>query len=605
VWFLALMVFGAVVAFPLIALARAVAAERAVRELSERVRALEARAAGGSEVAPPDLAVINAEPLHSTLPSATPTPLPTTPPSPPRPPRTLESLEEQIGGVWLQNVASVLILLGVFFLIVWGFTTGRIGPQVLVAAGVMLGFALVWRGDRVARHLPRFGHALIGLGLGAAYVSLYLGRFTLNVLDENAGFVLLTTLALATVALGLHYGAQSVGALGVIGAFVPPLIAAWAPLRGFSMAPGGMLLYLGFVNAVVLALGMRAGWHALPLSSLVLTAVTWSTSFTDKHWSWPVQIGLSAIYLLVGLAPLVQFGRTSERVPPLALLVAASAPVLFLFTAWPFLAEAHRSLAAMQLFALAAIYLGGAAWSDTTRPERDLWRPLTGAATVYVTAGLQRLVGAEWTPLAWCTEAALLMVLGLDPRSGWLRLCGYVVGALGGIGVLIGLVETHPRDFALVPVFHVESLRLLASLAVLALAAWHLARRRERLSNLDRSMPEVITACVNVLLIVWSVREADHAANALAAPAQVHTLAAGLSSGAWALQAAALFTLGWARQSPFLRWAGLMLFGLTVFKFLAVDLATVDAFWRFLVAIGVGVMLLAVSYVYQRRRRES
>ncbi len=624
-WFLAFILIAAVTALPLIALAQAVAARRELREMAERMRSLEEKVAGGTSVtARPDLAVIGAEtlrPVESPIATVSAPLPPAAPPAPMphRPARTLESLEQQIGGVWLQNIASVLILLGVFFLIVWGFTTGRFGPQVLVAAGVALGFALVWRGDRVARHLPHFGHALIGLGLGAAYVSLYLGRFTLHVFDERAGFTLLTSLALVTVALGLRYGAQSVGALGVIGAFVPPLIAAFAPLRGFSMDPGTMLLYLGFVNAVVLALGMRAGWHALPLASLVLTTVTWSANFSEKDWSWPVQIGLAGTYLLLGLAPVLQFGRGSGRVPPLALLVVASAPILFLGAAWPFLAEAHRSLATLQLLALATIYLGAAAVSDAQRPERDLWRPLTGAATVYVSVGLQRLLGFEWTPLAWCTEGAVLMLLGLEPRAGWLRFCGYVVAALGGGGVFLQLVETHPREFTLPPIVHAESLRILASLAVLALVAWQLARRRDRLSPLDRAMPEVITAGINMLLVGYSVREAEHAASALTVDAarwarppdlgvtvasRVRTLTAGFTSGAWALQAAVLFVLGWNSGSAFLRWAGLALFALTVAKFLTSDLATVDAFWRFLVAIGVGVMLLAVSYVYQRRRRE-
>jgi uncharacterized membrane protein len=64
-----------------------------------------------------------------------------------------------------------------------------------------------------------------------------------------------------------------------------------------------------------------------------------------------------------------------------------------------------------------------------------------------------------------------------------------------------------------------------------------------------------------------------------------------------------LLALGWARESAFLRWSGLALFGLTVLKFVLFDLQTVDVFWRFLSAIAVGSCLLAVSYAYQRRQR--
>ena len=44
---------------------------------------------------------------------------------------------------------------------------------------------------------------------------------------------------------------------------------------------------------------------------------------------------------------------------------------------------------------------------------------------------------------------------------------------------------------------------------------------------------------------------------------------------------------------------------LTILKFLLLDLARVDTFWRFLTAIAVGCVLLALSYVYQRARRSA
>jgi uncharacterized membrane protein len=68
------------------------------------------------------------------------------------------------------------------------------------------------------------------------------------------------------------------------------------------------------------------------------------------------------------------------------------------------------------------------------------------------------------------------------------------------------------------------------------------------------------------------------------------------------LQAATLFVVGWRARSPFLRWLGLGLFGVTLAKVALFDLAFVDVFWRFLVAIGFGAVLLAISYVYQRSR---
>jgi len=81
-------------------------------------------------------------------------------------------------------------------------------------------------------------------------------------------------------------------------------------------------------------------------------------------------------------------------------------------------------------------------------------------------------------------------------------------------------------------------------------------------------------------------------------------LGAVFASAAYTIQAGVLLALGWRSGSAFLRWLGLGLFGLTVLKFLVVDLQNADVFWRFLTAIAVGAVLLVVSYLYQRRARE-
>ena len=159
---------------------------------------------------------------------------------------------------------------------------------------------------------------------------------------------------------------------------------------------------------------------------------------------------------------------------------------------------------------------------------------------------------------------------------------------------------------------------LAAVLAFVTLAA-RLSRRRSRLSAEESRMPEFWTAVAALLMLAWTAREADHLARALegvpgahgrtleqvprASLARVHVLAAAFTSGGWLAQAIVLLALGWVRDSSFLRWTGLALFGITVLKFLAYDLQTVDVFWRFLTAIVVGAALLAVSYAYQRRNR--
>ncbi len=682
---------------------------------------------------------------------------PATPPAAgPRPRRDVEQL---VGGVWLQNAGAVLLLTGFFFLILWGYATGRFGPGALVLAGVFAGLGLVWRGARMRRSVRGVGHALIGVGAGVVWLAVYLGHFRLGVLNGPAAFALVTLASVLTGALGLRYRAQGITALGVVGAHLPNVLEALAPLDRFSLPVGALLGYLAAVNAMVFALAARAGWSALALASLLLTAATWIGAVPATRWSWPAEIGLALLFAGLGLSPLPRLVRAAGRVRAIDLAVIAVAPLALLAASAPMFAIANARLVAILLLALAVIYLAASLWVDGRRPERDLWKPLTAAAVLFVTAALERAAGPERTALAWTVEGVALVLLGLRPRGMWLRVCGTAVIYLGGIAVFMRLMlglEAHPlpvvnaaaiqallaiaallfaahhvrrakaglgpverfvstlwylgahvllafwlareahhlawalerdggawravRDVqaghvaaryaslfaattslawfaqaawlvraglgvrgmvarlaalglaalaaapivfmpwygtawggAAIPLVHRDALLALGSIAIAAVSAAALGRARAQLQPFERRMSEIWAAGAALMLLVWIGREADQLARAMlampveaagqgppAARRALHALAGMLTSVGWLLEAVAAFVIGWLARSAFMRWMGLALIGVTVLKFLFVDLASADPFWRFLIAIGAGAAMLSLSYVYQR-----
>src|SRR6185436_12536757 len=250
--------------------------------LEERVGELSsAPRTAAPAVAPPAAVVTTAPPPATVIPTApAPPPIPALAPAlaampaPSPGPTNSDRLEQLIGGIWLQNVGSVLLLLGTFFLILWGYTQGKIGPEVLVAAGVALGVVLAWRGDRIAKTLRPWGHALLGVGLGVVYITIYLGHFRMGVLPEWVTFVLLALLSFLTVDIGLRREQAVIASLGVVGAFVPLLMAP-VPGSGFHLASRELIGYFAVVNAVVFALTAARGWSGLVLMALAFTTITW------------------------------------------------------------------------------------------------------------------------------------------------------------------------------------------------------------------------------------------------------------------------------------------------------------------------------------------
>ncbi len=621
VWFFVGLFACAWLSLPVWALVVAQRAEREAAQLRERVQRLEAERgpvlgavhpARPEASAPPPIPIalaVGARPPATAPPQAAmPAPRFAAAEVAAAPPPFFDHAraEEMVGGLWLQNVGAVLVMLGAFFSIVWGYSAGRLGPGALVAAGVLLGLALAWRGDRLARTLAPIGHALIGVGFGVVYLSIYLGWFKLQVLPAGAAMVVLALVALGTVTVGLRYRSQAIAVLGVIGAFVPQLMACTLHLRGFVLTPMTLLLYLALVDAVVLVLAARAGWSLLDLMALALTTTTWVMTFPGGSWGWGLEVALALLYAVAGLAPVVRLARSSQPARPAELAVIAAVPVLFTLASWPFIERVGSTPSAMLLFALAAVYLAAAWWIDERRDNDDAWRPLTAAATLFAAFALERWAGASGVALAWLAEGAVLVWLGTGSRGGWLRGWGALVSCVGGLVLLPVMFDTGFKVAGELPFVHPQALRTIGGIALLLVTAAGLGRGDRGRSGW-RLLARGWVVAAMLMLMVYDWTEADRLARTLAsgplAGSRVAMLQAFLASALWTLQAAALVVAGWRRRSPFLRWLGLGLLGLTVLKFALADLASVDVFWRFVSALLVGVTLLVVSFFYQRRMK--
>ena len=63
---------------------------------------------------------------------------------------------------------------------------------------------------------------------------------------------------------------------------------------------------------------------------------------------------------------------------------------------------------------------------------------------------------------------------------------------------------------------------------------------------------------------------------------------------------AALLAIGFWRRSPFLRWQALVLLAISIAKVFLFDISSLSEGYRILSFLGLGALLLAVSFVYQR-----
>jgi hypothetical protein len=265
--------------------------------------------------------------------------------------------------------------------------------------------------------------------------------------------------------------------------------------------------------------------------------------------------------------------------------------------------------------------VGHLAWALEGTGGRWQRLPVAGAAPGAIR---QAQLFAAATALVWLVQSAVLIRTSLrsvtQTRWAFLRACGYAVGVFALIVCDYGLALPDGWSREMMPVLHREGVLFLASAITFAALSAGLAGSRAALGRDERRVPETAAGVAAFVLLAWIAREADHVARMVldlpgpvsaawsaVAPidgGRLGALAPTLASVGWLVQALVTLAIGWWRRSAFMRWMGLVLVGITALKILIVDLAHADPFWRFLGAIATGAAMLAISYVYQRRKKK-
>ena len=153
----------------------------------------------------------------------------------------------------------------------------------------------------------------------------------------------------------------------------------------------------------------------------------------------------------------------------------------------------------------------------------------------------------------------------------------------------------------------------LLAMAMLALAAWFSVKRG---GEFDRRLAATALVALNALALIGLSREiGDYYGRQIpAGPRGVASWSAALAVGRhrlliaeyftysalWMAYGALLMAIGFWRKSAFVRWQALLLIAATIVKVFIYDVSQLDRGYRILSFMILGVLLLAVSFVYQK-----
>lgn len=216
--------------------------------------------------------------------------------------------------------------------------------------------------------------------------------------------------------------------------------------------------------------------------------------------------------------------------------------------------------------------------------------------------------------IIWAGYGILLFMLGQRTRRTPLLHCALGVVAIASlVGVLGGMSYTPIRTF--VPVLNVRAAALVSIVAILMLLSVLMRRNRDNPRLPQRIVGIVQTLGVLIFLefltaeaadifnraIIWTEIDASnqttYPAEAISGLENSQQLAI---SGIWIIYSAVLMVAGILRRKRPLRVIAFALFGLTIVKIFLFDLSYLDTLYRIFCFIGLGVILLAISFLFQK-----
>ena len=231
---------------------------------------------------------------------------------------------------------------------------------------------------------------------------------------------------------------------------------------------------------------------------------------------------------------------------------------------------------------------------------------------VFLTIAIPLNATGRGITVGWLTESvALLWVASLeavDARSRkTLRLLAYGALALGVGGALFEpwILGEQLQAFA-----NRNFLTSVGAIVALGLAIF-LENRREiaepesRSSGISEhnSFLALALIALNVVLLVAMYREitAYFLGGVPVDTWQEASERAGFAYSGWMmLQGGVLLIVGFMRRIPLARWLGLILLGVTVLKAFLFDMRYLGTGYRVFSYLGLGVVLMAVSFAYQK-----
>jgi uncharacterized membrane protein len=527
-------------------------------------------------------------------------------------------LESRIGSHWLNRIGIAAVLIGVSYFLKYAFDNNWIGATGRVTIGLLAGIGVVVWSERFRIHgYQVFSYSLKAVGIGVMYLSLWAAFHIYSLVPSGVAFVAMLIVTASTAVLAISQDAEILAAFALAGGFTTPLLLSTGENKEFQL-----FSYVALLDIAAVLMVARKPWRRLLALAYIGTLVVYIGWFVEFYSRNQLKLTLTfatLFFALFATAPLLARPPESETAPFAAIplfLAFINAGVYFL-QVYVMFEEVNKHAMAWFALALAAVYIFLSKQTQRYYPDPANIERLhfihLALAIGFITVAIPIRLDGHWITIGWLVEAAVLLWLGDRIRSTSLN--RFAIGALAlGVVRLVAIDNFNATTL----IFNARMATFGIAIAVLGAMAWYGSRRPD---DFSRRGAQIAVVTLNVLALLALTHEvADFYQRQLAVlrptfnrnvypqydPAYyANTRGIRLAedftySALWMAYGAMLMIVGFWRRSAFVRWLALLLIAVTIIKVFVYDALQLDKGYRIVSLIVLGVLLLAISFVYQR-----
>jgi uncharacterized membrane protein len=524
------------------------------------------------------------------------------------------SLESRIGSQWFNRIGILAVLIGMAWFLKLAIDNHWIGPLGRVLIGLIAGAGLiVWSERFRGRGYSGFSYSLKALGSGILYLSLWAAFSLFHLIPAAVAFAAMIVVTAFNGFMSWSQDSELLGLYAIVGGLSIPVLVSTGENSEVTL-----FSYLLLLDIAVLVLVALRPWSRLlfgAFTGTVLFVFGWWVTFYSHPQAGRTAFFISCFFVIFAVAPgLVRVRFEDEtRVSgwdnlALVLLPISNAALGFIAFYSIFDTSSSNWAGPWLAVGFAAFYLllmrlpaGGRL--HQTPPILSALH-LT-AAVVFLSIAIPLKAHGRWLTIGWLTEGTALLWFSRRINSRLLRGLAVICLLLG----LAALLMVNPPASTM-PLLNERFATYCVGIAAFTLV--FVMARKEQLNEPEpgelpwHTLAAAAVLVVNALALVaigWEIHSYWWFRQWRGNWRLMHDyrMYAQFTYSAFFMAfGAILLSVGFWRRSAYLRWQALLLLAVAIGKVFLVDVSELSQGYRILSFIGLGALLLGVSFVYQR-----